>query len=81
MGSLILIIMHIGALPNAFRMIFVGAFNPEAVLGAGAGIAVREAIRYGVARGLSPTKQVWVPHLTRTQELTWKIRISRDLLP
>ena len=51
-GSLILIIMHIGALPNAFRMIFVGAFNPEAVLGAGAGIAVREAIRYGVARGL-----------------------------
>ena len=51
-GSLILIFMHIGELPNAFRMIFVGAFNPKAVLGAGAGIAVREAIRYGVARGL-----------------------------
>ena len=51
-GSLILIIMHIGELPNAFRMIFVGAFNPKAVVGAGAGIAVREAIRYGVARGL-----------------------------
>lgn len=51
-GSLILIIMHIDALPNAFYMIFVGAFNPKAVLGAGAGIAVREAIRYGVARGL-----------------------------
>lgn len=51
-GSLILIIMHIDALPGAFRMIFVGAFNPESVLGAGAGIAVREAIRYGVARGL-----------------------------
>lgn len=33
-------------------MIFVGAFKPEAVMGAGAGIAVREAIRYGVARGL-----------------------------
>ena len=51
-GSLILIIMHIDALRGAFRMIFVGAFKPEAVLGAGAGIAVREAIRYGVARGL-----------------------------
>ena len=51
-GSLALIILHIDALPNAFRMIIVGAFNPEAVLGAGAGIAVREAIRYGVARGL-----------------------------
>ena len=33
-------------------MIFVGAFDPQAVLGAGAGIAVKEAIRFGVARGL-----------------------------
>ena len=33
-------------------MIFVGAFAPQAVLGAGAGIAVKEAIRFGVARGL-----------------------------
>ena len=40
------------ALPGAIKMIFVGAFNPEAVVGAGAGIAVREAIRFGVARGL-----------------------------
>lgn len=51
-GSLILIGLHITAVPAAFRMIFVGAFNPEAVVGAGAGIAVREAIRFGVARGL-----------------------------
>lgn len=51
-GSLILIGMNITAVPEAFRLILVGAFNPEAVMGAGAGIAVREAIRYGVARGL-----------------------------
>lgn len=51
-GSLILICMNITALPGAIKMIFVGAFNPKAVLGAGAGIAVREAIRFGVARGL-----------------------------
>ena len=51
-GSLILILMNITALPEAIKMIFVGAFNPEAVVGAGAGIAVREAIRFGVARGL-----------------------------
>lgn len=51
-GSLILICMNITALPGAIKMIFVGAFNPRAVLGAGAGIAVREAIRFGVARGL-----------------------------
>lgn len=51
-GSLALIFMNITEVPNAFRMIFVGAFNPKAVVGAGAGIAVREAIRFGVARGL-----------------------------
>ena len=51
-GSLILICMNITALPGAIKMIFVGAFNPRAVLGAGAGIVVREAIRFGVARGL-----------------------------
>ena len=33
-------------------MIIKGAFDPKAVMGAGAGITVREAIRFGVARGL-----------------------------
>ena len=51
-GSLILIIMNITNLPAAIKMIFVGAFDPQAVLGAGAGIAGKEAIRFGVARGL-----------------------------
>ncbi len=51
-GSLILIIMNIANLPAAIKMIFVGAFDPQAVLGAGAGIAIKEAIRFGVARGL-----------------------------
>ncbi|RGS12673.1 alanine/glycine:cation symporter family protein [Enterocloster bolteae] len=51
-GSLILIIMNVANLPAAIKMIFVGAFDPQAVLGAGAGIAVKEAIRFGVARGL-----------------------------
>ena len=51
-GSLILIAMNITALPGALKMIFVGAFHPQAILGGAAGITVREAIRYGVARGL-----------------------------
>ncbi|XBX07124.1 sodium:alanine symporter family protein [Enterocloster clostridioformis] len=51
-GSLIIIIINITNLPAAIKMIFVGAFAPQAVLGAGAGIAVKEAIRFGVARGL-----------------------------
>lgn len=32
-GALVLIIMNIGNLPNVIRMIFVGAFNPEAAIG------------------------------------------------
>ena len=51
-GSLLLIFMNITKVPEAFSLIFRGAFQPDAVLGAGAGITVREAIRFGVARGL-----------------------------
>lgn len=51
-GSLILIVLHAGQIPMAFRMIFESAFRPQAVLGAAAGITVREAVRFGVARGL-----------------------------
>ncbi len=51
-GSLVLIGMNITQLPAAVKAIFVGAFSPRAVLGAGAGITVREAVRFGVARGL-----------------------------
>lgn len=51
-GSLILIGMNITAVPEALKMIVVGAFNPKAVLGGAVGISIKEAIRYGVARGL-----------------------------
>ena len=51
-GSLALLVMNIGQVPAAFVTIVKAAFNPSAVLGATAGIGVREAIRYGVARGL-----------------------------
>lgn len=51
-GSLIIIVgnaEHIGA---AFKLIFVSAFDPSAVLGGAVGITVKTAVRYGVARGL-----------------------------
>ncbi len=51
-GSLIVIFMNIAEVPNALRMIFVGAFSPKAIVGGAAGITIREAIRFGVARGL-----------------------------
>jgi AGCS family alanine or glycine:cation symporter len=36
----------------AFKSIFVGAFSPEAVMGGAIGISIKEAVRFGVARGL-----------------------------
>ena len=51
-GALVLIIMNAGMIPEAFRQVFVGAFNPEAALGGFAGVAVSKAIQFGVARGL-----------------------------
>ena len=52
LGALVFIVMHVTALPGAIAAIFVGAFNPQAVKGAAIGITIRQAIRYGVARGL-----------------------------
>ena len=51
-GSLIVILCNITRLPSAFAQILLGAFKPSAVLGGAAGVTVKEAIRYGVARGL-----------------------------
>ncbi len=51
-GSLIVIIANWRNIPATFVHIFQGAFNPQAVLGGAAGITMREAMRYGVARGL-----------------------------
>lgn len=51
-GSLIAIFMNADQIIPAFRSIFVGAFSPEAVMGGAIGISVKEAMRFGVARGL-----------------------------
>lgn len=51
-GCLVILVLRIETIPDAFRAIFVGAFNPSAVLGGAAGIGIREAMRFGVARGL-----------------------------
>lgn len=51
-GSLIVILSNITMVPEAFRQIIVGAFQPSAVLGGAAGVTAKHAIRFGVARGL-----------------------------
>lgn len=48
----VIIILHFDRLLPTFLIIFKAAFNPQSVLGGVAGISVKEALRYGVARGL-----------------------------
>ena len=52
LASLIVIFMHIDALPHAIGLIFTHAFTPSAATGGFAGAAVWAAIRFGVARGV-----------------------------
>lgn len=52
LGGLIILVLNYANVLPAFKMIFVGAFKPEAVLGGAIGVSVKQAVRYGVARGL-----------------------------
>jgi len=51
-GCIVILVINHATLLPALKSIFVCAFTPKAILGAGAGLTIREAIRYGVARGL-----------------------------
>ena len=50
LSALIVIGVNIGGIGEAFRLIFVGAFTPKAVCGAASGIAVKEALTWGLKR-------------------------------
>ena len=52
LGGLVVLAVNFRHLPGAFASIFIGAFRPQAVAGGVAGIAMKSAVRYGVARGL-----------------------------
>ncbi len=52
LGCLALLVMHAAAIPETLRLVVTGAFTPQAAVGGFAGAGVREAIRYGIARGL-----------------------------
>lgn len=51
-GCLILLGMHYETIPETFKLIFKSAFAGQAVIGGFLGAGMKEAIRYGVARGL-----------------------------
>ncbi len=51
-ASLLIILINIAKVPEAFALIFKHAFEPAAAAGGFAGAAVAAAIRFGVARGV-----------------------------
>ncbi len=52
LSSLIVIGVNFRNIIPAFYDIFVGAFNPQAILGGILGVSVQKALRFGIARGL-----------------------------
>lgn len=50
--GLFILAINFANIPEAFAMIFKSAFAPRAVAGGFTGIAVRQAMQYGIARGL-----------------------------
>jgi len=51
-GTITVLIIFRNDIIPTLRSIFVGAFNPQAIFGGAAGIGMKQAVRYGVARGL-----------------------------
>lgn len=52
LGAIYIMCINYDMLPTALWQIIYGAFNPEAATGGVIGATIKEAIRYGVARGL-----------------------------
>ncbi len=51
-GALVVVFLNLEQIPHVFYMVFHSAFNPTAAAGGFAGALVREAVRWGVARGV-----------------------------
>ena len=52
LGCLVLLVMHWQTIPESLRLIFSSAFSGQAAVGGFLGAGMREAMRYGIARGL-----------------------------
>lgn len=52
LGAITVLVLFGGNIIPVLKNIIVGAFNPGAVLGGAAGVAIKHAVRFGIARGL-----------------------------
>lgn len=69
--SVIILVMNPAGFVDAFRQIFIGAFNPQAVMGGALGVTIKQAITYGVKRGLFSNEAGMgsTPHAHATAEV------------
>lgn len=70
-GSVIVLAMNPAGFVGAFRQIFVGAFHPQAVMGGALGVTIKQAVTYGVKRGLFSNEAGMgsTPHAHATAEV------------
>lgn len=55
-SAFFIIAYHISALPHALKLIFQGAFDPQALVGAALGATVFQAMRFGLTRSVMATE-------------------------
>ena len=51
-GCLVLLVMHAAEIPSAIALVCKSAFSGHSAVGGFAGVATKEAVRFGIARGL-----------------------------
>lgn len=51
-SALIIIVVNFREILPAFKAIFTGAFSTKAIIGGAIGVTVKQAVRFGIARGL-----------------------------
>jgi AGCS family alanine or glycine:cation symporter len=52
LGSIVVLVIFNQNIIPVFKSIFLAAFSPESVLGGAAGVSIKQAVRFGIARGL-----------------------------
>lgn len=62
-GGLGVLAMRLQYIPETFGLIFKYAFQPQAIIGGGFGIAIKTAVSREQKEACSPMKLVWVPLL------------------
>jgi AGCS family alanine or glycine:cation symporter len=79
LGCLIILGSRYETIPNTISLIITSAFTGQAAVGGFMGAGMKEAIRYGVARGCFPMNPVWAARRSSRPRQKPKTRCIRGL--